>query len=99
MNCCFIIILLLLLGNCNCGSGWNNIGSNSCSNDCRDSRRDSRRDERDSDCDNNCTRTQTVITRTECDTNSRTSNMASDSYANNRYSMYNMDNDDCGCRN
>lgn len=95
MNCCFIIILLLLFGNCgcnqnnDCSNGCNNFGRNSRNNDCVENT-------------NNCTRTQTVITRTECEcdsnSNSYQANMTSDSYANNRYSMYNMDNDDCGCR-
>lgn len=99
MNCCWIIILLLLLGNSDCGSCQNRRCDDDCDNSCRDSRRDMRRDECDNDCDKNCTRTQTVITRTECDTNSRTTNMTSDSFGSNRYSMYNMENDDCGCRN
>ena len=94
MNCCSIIILLLLLGNCNssCKSNYieprrnaRNECKNVCNNDCSDSV-------------NDCTRTQTVITRTECDTNT-CNNMAADTYVGNRYSMYNMDNDDCGCRN
>ena len=93
MNCCCLIILLLLLGNCN----------SSCGSSCIEPRRRSGKSCRnicDNDCDksaSNCKRTQTVIRRTECDTNSCGSNMTSDSYGNNRYSMYNMDNDDCGC--
>lgn len=95
MNCCSIIILLLLLGN----------GNNSCGSSCIEPRKRTenvRRNVCDRDCDDsvsNCTRTQTVITRTECDTNSCQSNMTSDSFGNSRYSMYNMDKDDCGCRN
>lgn len=91
MNCCCFIILLLLLGSC--GNGRNDghqhhcshHHNHSCDNDCVDTT-------------SNCTRTQTVITRTECDSNSYQTNMASDSYGNNRYSMYHMDNDDCGCQ-
>lgn len=95
MNCCVIIILLLLCGK----------GNTSCGCSCIEPRRNCRnvcRDVCDKGCDDmvsNCTRTQTVITRTECDTNSCQSNMASDSFGNSRYSMYNMDKDDCGCRN
>lgn len=97
MNCCSIIILLLLLGNCN----------SSCGSSCIEPRRHAenvRRNSCDNDSDSsagNCTRTQTVITRTECDTDSCSCNMnmTSDNYGQSRYSMYNMKDDDCGCRN
>ena len=90
MNCCFIIILLLLLGN----------GNSSCGSNCIEPRRRAK-NTRDTGCDHDCTRTQTVITRTECDTDSCSCNMnmATDNYGSNRYSMYNMKDDDCGCRN
>lgn len=95
MNCCCLIILLLLLGN----------GNSSCGNSCVQPRRCSTNvgrsvcDDDNSDSVGNCTRTQTVITRTECDTNSCAGNMSSDNYGSNRYSLYNMKDDDCGCRN
>ena len=88
MNCCFIIILLLLLGH----------GNSSCGSNCIEPRRRAK-NTRDTGCDHDCTRTQTVITRTECDMNSCPVNMTSDTFVNNRYSMYNTDNNDCGCRN
>ena len=95
MNCCCLIILLLLLGN----------GNSACGNSCVQPRRRSSNvyravcDDNCSDSVSNCTRTQTVITRTECDSNSCAGNMASDNYGSNRYSMYNMNDDDCDCRN
>lgn len=95
MNCCFIIILLLLCGK----------GNTSCNNSCIQPRRNVVNDCRP-DCDDfcedavsNCTRTQTVVTRTECDMDSCSRNMATDNYVSNHYSMYNMKDDDCGCRN
>lgn len=94
MNCCFIIILLLLCKN----------GNSSCGNSCIEPRRrtaDSCRPVCDNSCQesgNGCTRTQTVITRTECDANSCANN-ASDGFGVNRYSMYGVDDNDCGCRN
>lgn len=101
MNCCFIIILLLLCGKCgnsnssSCGDGCiqpRRRSSNVCRTDC---------DDKCGDAVSNCTRTQTVITRTECDTDSCSCNMnmSSDNYGTNRYSMYNMKDDDCSCRN
>ena len=101
MNCCVIIILLLL-----CGKG-NTSCENGCGNNCIQPRRRSL-NMRGMDCDNNCgdsvsncTKTQTVITRTECDMDSGTCNvnMTTDNYGQSRYSMYNMKDDDCGCRN
>ena len=101
MNCCIIIILLLL-----CGKG-NASCVNSCGNNCIQPRRRSS-DVYRTDCDDkcgdsvsNCTRTQTVVTRTECDLDSGTcnTNKATDNFGQSRYSMYNMKDDDCGCRN
>lgn len=90
MNCCFIIILLLLLGNCNCGSGRNNGCNNSCNDDYANSRRNS--------CDDDCDNSRRNSCDDNCDNNYAT-NRSSDSYGNNRYSMYNMNNDDCDCHN
>ena len=101
MNCCFIIILLLLCGKC--GNGNNSSCGNSCIQPRRRSSNVGRSECNDNSSDSglNCTRTQTVITRTECDTDSCSCNMnmATDNYGSNRYSMYNMKDDDCGCRN
>ncbi len=96
MNCCWLIILLVLCGNC--GSNWNNGWRNSCDNDCGNSRKNSCDDDcgnsRRNSCDDDCGNSRRNSYDSDCG-----KNMSSDSYANNRYSMYNMNNDDCDCHN
>lgn len=94
MNCCIIIILLLLCGKC--GSG----NTSSCGDSCIQPRR------RPSNgcgmgCDDDCGDSVSNCTRTEFDKDSCSCNMnmATDNFGQNRYSMYNMKDDDCGCRN
>ena len=73
MNCCIIIILLLL-----CGKG-------------------------NTSCDNNCIQTRRNVVD-DCkpdyhDTDSCPCNMNTDNFATNRFPMFNMKEEDCGCRN
>ena len=96
MNCCFIIILLLLCGK---GQASCDKSSNCCGSSCIQPRRSASKV-----CDDNdCQRTQTVITKTEREKDSCPCNMnmamATENFGPSRYSMYNMKDEDCGCRN
>ena len=92
MNCCWWIIILWLLGNGNsfCGNTCQTNGNtcgNVCNNTCNNNWGNT--------CGNSCVeprRSPRNVCDLDCDDKA-------DTFNNNRFSMYNTENNDCGCRN